>query len=282
MRTLLLGASGFLGQEVLRRMSGKSLTILTTKSLVITTPEIRVIHGHLESSPVLEMIKEQAFDRIVDCSWIGLPQRTLVNNRANLNQKRLLIEASVKGKVQELNFMGTGLEYGSVTGKVSEKVVGKRVDNFGKIKIEILKLIQNSGIRYRWFRLFYLLGSNQHKESLIKTAFGMYLKGRNFVPQNPNATFDYVTIEDAATAIIKSLQIDSCRGVINVGSESLCSVNDIVNSIREYFHLNPIYEMPSPGLYADMSKLRNATGWSPIFDKKKSVFAILQELERQL
>lgn len=278
MKTLLLGATGFLGQEILSFLPKRNLSVLVSRDVAINAPQLQIVRGQLLTSPILEMISHGSYDRIIDCSWSGLPDRSPTNNETNLQEKHLLIEAAKRGKVTEFISMGTCLEYGGIIGKVSEIQIGRGIDSFGNTKLQILNLIRDSGIQFKWFRLFYLLGRNQHKESLVHSAIRAYSKGEEFFARNPSASFDYIGVNDAAKAVATAIQTDGSHGIFNIGSGKPCSVNEILNVLREHFNMKALVIPKEPALYADISKIKKVTNWSPNFSTRETLLDIVNYL----
>jgi nucleoside-diphosphate-sugar epimerase len=83
--------------------------------------------------------------------------------------------------------------------------------------------------------------------------------------------WDYLYVEDAAEAIYQAAITKRAEGIFNLSSGEAHTVRKLVEQIRNI--INPSIplgfgEIPSPldqimHLQADISKLREATGWTP-------------------
>jgi nucleoside-diphosphate-sugar epimerase len=201
------------------------------------------------------------FERVIDCSWNGLPNLTDTFNLENLEIKLKLLRIFADIGVTEINSFGSCLEYGNLNGEVTEESAGREISNFGLTKLRILEALENSGIRFRWFRPFYLIGAQQHRNSLIHAAIETMSKGFDFVPREPSLMFDFISINDAIKGVVAALNNQDCLGVINLGSSQETSVNEIVNLVRDYFGFDRTEVNGISGMIANCDKLKSMTGW---------------------
>ena len=262
MKTLFLGSTGFVGSALLNTLEkDNDLTLLMRK------PRKDIKHnqilGDITDPETQRTLIDIGFERVVDCSWEGLPDLTESTNQKNLNSKLSLYKGLIHSGVHEINSIGSCLEYGSVKGSVSEKSIGTDVSDFGKVKLQILKELEGSAIAFRWFRPFYLIGVNQHPKSLINMAIRSIQSGVDFIPQYPEKSFDYISIVDAAQGICLALNVKQCTGIINLGTGESRSVNEVVNLVRRHFGTKEKECLKEPAMISDSSKIASLTGWGP-------------------
>lgn len=280
MRTLFLGATGFVGSALLRVLDkNEELTILTNKSIPMIESKTRLIQGSITDSETLRKISSNKFERIIDCSWEGLPDLSVTNNLKNLSYKIDLYKKMHHLGIREINSFGTCLEYGDLTGLVSENTVGQDVGDFGRVKLQILEEIRKLEIPFRWFRPFYLIGVGQHSNSLLNSAIKSIRRGLEFFPRTPNAAFDFIAIDDAMQGVCLALKNPSCNGVINLGTGNILPVNDLVNVVRRHFGITERHNDISPGLAADIKKINSLTGWKPKTPVIEEVMKIIKQIE---
>jgi len=264
MKTLILGASGFLGRSLLRVLENDKEIVLLSNNRPINSPgSFTEIVGNLESEETLKLISRSKIKCVIDCAWLGLPDLSYSNNSTNLEIKKKLIDVLIENGVQEINSIGSCLEYGSLKGKVTEDMVGKNLTDFAKVKLEILNIIEKSGVNYRWFRPFYLIGQEQHPNSLLNTAIKIMASGKIFTPREPAISYDFIDIEDAAKGMKKAMEFGSCLGIINLGSGQTNSVNDVVNLVRKNFGQEAHASEKISGMFANFDKITSTTGWKP-------------------
>lgn len=278
MKTLFLGSTGFLGSAVLAELSkDNDITLLSQNSNQPQLPSTKKIVGSLDDSKTLEILSNEGFERLIDCSWFGLPNLNPENNLKNLNMKIGVYKILFSSGLREINSIGSCLEYGSITGVADENTQGKDLNDFAKIKLELLEYVQNFEIPYRWFRPFYLVGRGQHRNSLLSTAVARIGEGEDFEPNNPSACYDYISVLDAGRGISSAIQNVECLGIINVGSGKLHSVNDLVNTVRSYFGKPSKSSEAKDGLIANISKIQEFTSWTPEYSLSEIVSDFVHE-----
>ena len=264
MKTLFLGSSGFVGSALLDVLElDERFTILSRNPISTEYNNARVLHGDINDSETLMRISTLGFERLIDCSWEALPSLSEANNKMNLVSKKSLYKHLLEGGIKEINSFGSCLEYGSLTGLISESARGREVGNFGKVKLEILREVENFGTPFRWFRPFYLIGTKQHENSLLNSAIKSIRLGIDFSPKNPDASFDFIAVEDAVRGVESALKEPACKGIINLGTGQSHSVNEMINIVRRHYGLAELEAGEAPGMRADMHKLTSETGWNP-------------------
>ena len=279
MKMLILGPTGFVGGALLRNLSKEfETTILLSHVNRQIFSEYTSIIGDLRDEKTIQEIRVGNYKRVIDASWMGLPNLDSKNNQRNYLLKAKLIQAFVQMGMEEYVGFGSCLEYGSLIGKVSEQSEGVDVGDFGKTKLSILGLLQDSGMKYCWFRPFYLIGSRQHEKSLINTAIRYHERGIDFIPKEPDKSFDFITIDEATEAVNMVIEKPFHSSIYNVGSGEAISVAEVVNVIRENFSLNVRDFQKSNALIADISKLTSDTGWSRKKNIQESITQIVREI----
>ena len=279
MKALILGPTGFVGGALLRNLSKEfETTVLLSQVNRQISSEFSSIIGDLRAEETMQEIRVGNYKRVIDASWMGLPNLDPGNNQKNYLLKANLIQTFVQMGIEEYVGFGSCLEYGSLIGKVSEHSEGVDVGDFGKTKLSILRLLQDSGMNYCWFRPFYLIGSRQHEKSLINTAIRNYERGIDFIPKEPDKSFDFITIDEATEAVNMVIEKPFHSSIYNVGSGEAISVSEVVNIVREIFSLNPRDFENSNALIADISKLTSDTRWSRKKNIQESIAQIVREI----
>ncbi len=279
MKTLFLGGSGFVGKSLVKCLStDHEINLLVKHKIPDSNSNIKNFLGDLRDRDTLNWIEKNRFKRVIDASWVGLPKLDPIRNLENYQLKNSLIQFFEQIGIEEYIGFGSCLEYGTRIGKVTERDKGYRVGDFGKTKLAILRTLQESKIKFTWFRPFYLIGPNQHENSLLKSAIRNYSMGLDFNPREGNKTFDYITIEDAVAAMKLVIEKGAISNIYNVGSGKLFAVAEIINLVRREFGRTPIEYAKLDGLIADTTKLRSETGWTIRDDVREKISEIIQEI----
>jgi nucleoside-diphosphate-sugar epimerase len=170
------------------------------------------------------------------------------------------------------------LEYGSLLGAVHEDDPGTNVGEFGLAKLTILNALRESDLPYRWFRPFYLVGSSQHANSLFNSAFESCSKGLDFKPRSdPSVAFDFLDISDFAKGVSLALNNNSVWEVINLGSGSIYSIDEVANEFRRHFGIDQRVSSRQNSMFASIAKLSRATGWKPQLNLSEMVEKFIRD-----
>jgi nucleoside-diphosphate-sugar epimerase len=264
MRTLITGASGFIGQHLLQHGLTGEIHILKRQFSMNKVQGITHHYGDLRDSATLKELVSLRFDRLIHLAWSGLPDLTRGNNRENLEMSKNLISAFANAGVNEINVVGSCLEYGDLQKIVSEDDVGTNISEFGLTKLELLDYLSKNQPNYRWMRIFYAYGPNQHANSLLRQGYLQAKRGEILSMANPALSKDFIYVGDVASAITALINKKSEYGIYNIGSGISTSIGQMINLVYEQMGLpSERFEEDLISLRASTRKLSDACGWAP-------------------
>lgn len=280
-RTLVTGASGFIGQSLLSQHLTGEVHVLSRSKLHAGSPNHVQHIGNLQDSGVVKKLSDFKFDRVIHLAWQGLPELTEENNKLNLVLSKNFVKAMIDSGVAEVNIVGSCLEYGDLNTKVDESSIGTNISEFGEAKLNLLDFISSEKIDFRWFRVFYAYGPNQHRQSLLSTAYESVLKGAPLSIRDPKLARDFIYVDDVSRAIRMLLDSPLSYGVFNVGSGSSTGVGELVDTLQTQMNLPSMnmkeYEL---SLRANYEKIELACGWKPKVGIEKGVSKFIQWREQ--
>lgn len=263
MKTLITGASGFIGQSLLRQdLVGD---IHTTSRIQRPLPHgIKNYCGDLKDLEFVKSLARERFDRIINLSWEGLPDLSEEINFRNLSASRVFLEAMADSGTTDFLIAGSCLEYGDLLGEVDENAIGNNLNNFAETKLLLLEFVRNLGVNYKWLRIFYAYGPHQHKNSLLASAFLSAKSGIPMAIRNPNIARDFIYVEDVASAIVKLALSPNKNGTYNIGSGKATGVAQLVNILNRQIGVENQFNESElePTLIADVNKIKNDTNWT--------------------
>jgi nucleoside-diphosphate-sugar epimerase len=275
MKILVTGASGFIGKNFLKSTKYTELFTLST-SKISSDKIFKHFVGNLNDTSFFQGVLKEKFDVIIHLAWIGLPQRTPSFNSQNANLYNSIMRLVSESETRKNVFIGSCLEYGSLTGKVSETSKGIEIDDFGKTKLELCEVAQKFEVSYDWLRLFYTYGPYQHSNSLINSIQRDLLSGNQITLNSPSLTHDFIYIKDVVELIDLICSVESSNSIYNVGSGIPTSTGQIANTICNLLNQKPMFaNSHQEALTANISKVINSIGWQPKFTLEDGIKATL-------
>ena len=264
MKTLITGASGFIGRALLKQNLIGDLHVSSRVSTSLPSG-ITGHFGDLGDQEFVKHLAEQKFKRVIHLAWEGLPNLSEENNLINLKTSKQFLETLASSGVEDFQIAGSCLEYGDKTGKVNEEVIGENLSDFAATKIKLLEFVSGLGATYKWHRIFYSYGPFQHDISLLSSAYLSAKNGVSLKLYNPNISRDFVYVDDVARAMSQLIQTPGVSGIFNIGSGKGTLVKYLVDALNSEMGLevqDQVFEV-SPTLTADIKKITETCGWTP-------------------
>jgi len=264
MKTLILGASGFIGSAFLKQDIDDEIEIVTRRS-VSGAKRYKVHVGDIKDKDFLNSLAKQKFEKVINLAWEGLPDISVKTNKSNLEFQLDMIKIFAESGTRQFDVAGSCLEYGDFKGKAKEEDIGDNLTDFADTKLQILSYLSGQNLRYRWFRIFYVYGPCQQNKSLLASAYSCAKIGTRLNVNNPNTARDFIYIDDVALGIRQLTSNLSAQGVFNLGSGVSTEITRMVSKVYEHFGLN--YEVSKVDhketLIADTSRIRELCDWYP-------------------
>ena len=264
MKTLITGASGFIGRALLKQNLTGELHVTSRVSTFLPVG-ITGHFGDLGDQEFAKYLAEQQFERVIHLAWEGLPNLSEGNNLKNLKASKQFLEILASSGVEDFQIAGSCLEYGDKTGQLNEGVIGENLSDFAATKIKLLEFVAGLGIAYKWHRIFYSYGPFQHDNSLLSSAFLSAKNGVSLKLSNPNISRDFIYVDDVAKAMSRLIETAGVSGIFNIGSGKSTLVKDLVDALNSKMGLKVRDQVAeeSPALTADIKKITETCGWTP-------------------
>jgi dTDP-6-deoxy-L-talose 4-dehydrogenase (NAD+) len=268
MKTLITGASGFVGTQLIKELEQRTGHELfgISRHHRESTHNLKWLRGDLNDYSFVKSLSTIGFEKVFHLSWEGLPDRGKHFSHVNLeNSIRFLKTISDVGEV-ELNVIGSCLEYGTTTGPVKDSEIPNGNDDFALAKIAIHDFAKSLGVPYRWYRPFYIFGIGQSPKSLIPSIIAALSSDKEIEVKAINNSHDFISVDDLARAIAISSANDSIFGEINIGTGELTCVGDILREFHGYYgkKFTKTYSR-NPGLFANPDLLVHHFHWKPTY-----------------
>jgi len=241
-KILIIGGTGFIGYH----LASKSIKLNWDVTSVSTKKPIK--------ERLLKKIKYKFFDisfkrnlaHIAKCNYdyvVNLggyvdhinKRRTF---RAHYIGAKNLFEAFKDKKLKSFIQIGSSAEYGTAKSPHKESVIGKPKGIYGKAKILASKFLINCHNKYKFpvtiLRFYQVYGPKQDLNRFIPIVINSSLKSLEFECSEATQSRDFLHIDDAINAIIKSIKSRKARGkIFNIGSGKAIVLKKIINLIFE-------------------------------------------------
>lgn len=273
-RILITGATGLLGQSLVRALSGsnqlfaaihpeKSYSLPEGVNLVrldLSAPDLSVLPESVDT--VIYLAQSHRFREFPD----GAPDMMQVNVVTPV----LLAEWALRAGATQFVYASTGGVHGYGDAPFSESAVidNRTPANFyidSKRTAELL--LRNFAPHFKSLlilRPFFIYGPRQNPTMLIPRLIRnvanqqpIQLNGTNGILINP------IFVEDAARAVVELLQVEGFQ-TFNLAGAEILSMRSLVEKMAAILKVSPVFQHqdPSSNLIGDISKLEQ-TGFSP-------------------
>ena len=299
MRCLVTGASGHLGSYLTRRLleCGEEVAAIVRPESDLWRLEgvldrVRLIRVDVcNIATAAEEIHLEAPDTVFHCAWAGVTSDT--RNRSdhfvsNVMGGLELFRVAKKAGCRCWIGIGSQAEYGRQSGVLREDLIPNPDTAYGVAKLCLGKMLQTlselSNIRYVWLRLLATYGPKDNSRNLIPSVIEKLQEKSRPSLTSGEQIRDYLYVEDAVEAIHRVACAPNGQGVYNLASGEAHSVREIVTRLRDMIDPSlPLGfgDIPyGPGavldLQADVTRLRDATGWAPQTDLESGLKKTLE------
>jgi nucleoside-diphosphate-sugar epimerase len=239
---------------------------------------VSIVHGALEdTSELLRALQLEPVDAAFHLAWSGVTaEYQNSTSQVTYNVTRTLELWQVLHKTGCRVFIGVGsqAEYGPHSGVLSEEMPTNPVTAYGSAKLALFILLRQlcltAGMRFIWMRLFSAYGPADDERHMVPSLIQTLLRREKPSLTAGEQIWDYLYVTDAVVAMCISMESEAA-GVFNLGSGTPCVLREFIAEVRNC--IDPVLpvglgEVPYPPgqvmhLEADVSRIREATGWIP-------------------
>lgn len=276
MKIAVTGATGFIGQHVLKRLSQEPVNI----TAVGRTPKkwngigkfVEMDLAEIPSKPYAELGHP---DILLHLAWEGLPNyHSLHHFETELPRHYSFLKSMIMAGLPHLVVVGTCLEYGMQNGPLTEPLTPNPKTSYGFAKNTLRNQLEyltakSKSTELTWARLFYLWGEGQAATSIYPTLSAAVARNdKVFEMSSGEQLRDYMSVVNVADYLVRLSLLSQGVGIINVCSGRPISIRKLVEfwlkenewNIQLNFGSYPYPDYEPMAFWGDAKKLNALMG----------------------
>lgn len=282
-RVLITGSNGFIGRHCLRFLLERDYElhcIIPNNGMQL---DISGVQWHtvdlLNSAHTNSLIEIVRPTHLLHFAWYTKPGEywTSVENLRWLQASLEILQAFKLNGGQRVLMAGTCAEYDWRYGYCSEQITPLNPASlYGMCKKSLYETLMSfarqENLSASWGRVFFLHGPYEPPSRLIPSVINALLDGRSAPCTQGNQIRDFLHVQDVASAFVALLD-SKLDGAVNIASGEPSTLKKIIQHIAEklgrldlvQFGAIPTPETEPPLLVADVKRLQQELGWSPLY-----------------
>jgi len=234
-RLLVTGASGFLGSEVVRRLSSNNRD--DPETLLWQQP----VHGSLLSSASRKLFLDlYEPDAVLHLAWQSTSSPDYEMNTGHYDWSQATLEFATECSHRGIWFICAGSAIDEYKGEASHLDSSSYLESKRLLKSQVQRLIHFQSTM-TWLRIQYVFSLSALRPRLLRAVLESP-SPHDFRPTNPESLHDFIHIDDVATAML-SIITSGVKGEITIGTGFLISTADFVEAVK--FQCGYLKEKPN-------------------------------------
>jgi len=290
-KILIVGGTGFIGYHLAKKCIKKNWQVTSISKnkpkLKRSLKKINYIVGDISKINFIKKTIVKNYNYVVNLSGYvdhsSNPSRERIILKTHFTGCKNIVNVLLNKKVESFVQIGTGNEYGNSSSPQSEKISCKPKTAYAKAKLlstkYLIKCFKEKNFPATILRIYQVYGPKQDQNRFIPNIIEGCKKNYNFPCSKGDQSRDFLFVDDAVDAIIKSLTIEKSNGnVINIGQGKATKIKKIVILIKNIFKKgNPMFgaiKMRSDELktiYPNIKKAKKILGWTPKISLKNGI-----------
>ncbi len=259
MKILLTGSSGFIGNNFLNYINNNNhniLAIYNTKKpkLEKKNSNISFLKYDLKKKIPKKIIKFKP-DVVFHLAWQGIPSFDFLNSELNLKNSYIFLKSLIEqANIKKLIISGSCFEHYNL----EHKEQFEKYKYFIYAKKNLYYLLKHicleKKISLGWFRIFFVYGKGQRKNSLIPYIIRSFKNRETLKILNINDKNDYIHVDDVSNLFLIAIKKKFKSDIYDLGSGKLTSVHQILKIIKKKMSLDKFAIQTKKKNYKKISK----------------------------
>ena len=294
-KILVVGGTGFIGQNLLKSLKFKRYTLysLSSKKPLKSKKLKNVKYLYCDITNLKNLKKKLSinFDHIVNLSGYINHSKKKENIKCHYLGSKNLINIFKTRKIKTFIQVGSSLEYGKLKSPQKEIKNCKPISWYGISKFNASKYLEKISMTYKVpyviLRPYQVYGPNQKINRLIPQTIKSCLDNKIFNCTFGNQKRDFIFVEDFVDLIKKILKKKEIRQeIFNVGSGKPVSVKDVIKKIqlitksgKPKFGAISMRNDEIINLYPSIKKVTKYFKWYPKFNLEQGLRKTIKSYE---
>jgi nucleoside-diphosphate-sugar epimerase len=241
-KILVTGATGFIGNYVIRELLNKNHQVIATSSSAEKARQQswydKVNYLPFNLAADFSTINLYQYfnqpDLLIHLAWEGLPNyKAAFHLEENLPRHVDFLTNLLSNGLADLTVTGTCFEYGMKEGCLNEEMPADPANPYAKAKDALRKKLQeyqhSRSFNFKWVRLFYMYGKGQNPNSLLSQLDKALEEGKeSFNMSGGEQVRDFLPVEAVAMYITEIALQKEVTGIINCCSGVPVTVKKLV------------------------------------------------------
>ena len=289
-KILIVGGTGFIGYHLAKKSLKKGWQVTSISSnrpkKIRYLPKVEYICCDIRNKKLLRKNIRKTFDYVVNLGGYvdhSNKKKTLKSHYGGCkNLSKIFLEKPPLSFIQ----IGSSLEYGISSSPQKENIKCKLntiKSTYGKAKLlssrHIIELFKKKNFPSTVLRFYLVYGPRQSANRFLPITILGCIKNKKFPCSKGDQLRDFVYVDDAVEAIIKSLTNKNALGqIINIGSGKPKRIKSVIEKVKNIsnggypqYGLFKLRKFEIPKLYPNVEKAKNKINWRSKISFEKGI-----------
>ncbi len=279
-KILIVGGTGFIGYHLAKKSLKKGWQVTSISSnrpkKIRYLPKVEYIRCNITNKKLLRRSIRKAFDYVVNLGGYVDHSNKRKTFKSHYGGCKNLSEIFLKKTPLSFVQIGSSLEYGISSSPQKENIkcnLNTIKSIYGKAKLlssrHMIELFKKKNFPATVLRLYLVYGPRQDANRFLPITILGCIKNKKFPCSKGDQLRDFVYVDDAVEAIIKSLTNRNAIGqIINIGSGKPKRIKSVIEKVKKISKGGyPQYGMfkqrkfEIPKLYPNVEKAKDKINW---------------------